>query len=577
MTDLVSPFQRFTHRARTGLLLTAVLLAGCQTAPYGGTTVGGSSQPHEPTPENQPYQYGIYTVLAGELALKSGDSAVAAHWLARAAEHSGRPDLFRKAVDAALSAGEPAQAEAYARRWQQSHPQAREPLMALARVQLLQDQVGEAADSLNRLLAVHPQAEGLWADAAEKLAETAGAERAIRALRRLVKEAPDQAAPHLAYGHLLLGLGAGEDAVGHLRQALDRAPAWGAVAMELANALAGQEGLRVLADFVKANPDETQVRQHYGEALLSAGEIARAAEVFATLAEERASDPDIFLGLGLARMRQEEWQGAAQAFRRVLELEPGKDTALYQLGRVAEEQGRYKAAADYYGQVNAGRLREQARLREAVAAVRSGDLERALQRVREMRSFRPDEPEMYRLEAQILSQLDRLRAAEDVADQGIQRAPDHVELRFTRAMIRDRLGNLDGMEADIRRIIDEDPENARAYNYLGYSLADRGVRLAEALSLLRKAHDLAPDEGYILDSLGWVHFRLGNLAQAQDFLRQARSQMPDDPEVLLHLGRVRAERGDRAEARSLWRKALDGAPEDSDLAEELRQQLAGED
>ncbi len=129
------------------------------------------------------------------------------------------------------------------------------------------------------------------------------------------------------------------------------------------------------------------------------------------------------------------------------------------------------------------------------------------------------------------------------------------------------------MEADIRRVIEQDPGDARAYNFLGFSFADRGVRLQEALSLLRKANRLAPQEGYITDSLGWVHYRLGNLGKAERLLRKARELAPEDAEILSHLGEVLEARGRPEEARRIWREALKQAEPGSELAQELHRRL----
>jgi tetratricopeptide (TPR) repeat protein len=282
------------------------------------------------------------------------------------------------------------------------------------------------------------------------------------------------------------------------------------------------------------------------------------------------------MGLGLARYRQQEWQAAADAFRQALERDPGNPGALFHLGRVAEQRERYQEAVEYYSRVEGGPFLERARMREAVAAVQLGDLQRALGLVRQIRSFHPEEPEYYRLEARVLAQMGQLGAAERVANQGLQYGPESAALLYTRAMIREKKGDYAGMESDIRQVIEQNPQDAEAYNFLGYSLADRGVRLKEALSLLRKANELAPEQGYILDSLGWVHYRLGELERAEDLLRRALEQAPEDAEILAHLGEVLEAQGRLQEARAAWRNALDQAGEETGLARELQRRLQGE-
>jgi Flp pilus assembly protein TadD len=172
--------------------------------------------------------------------------------------------------------------------------------------------------------------------------------------------------------------------------------------------------------------------------------------------------------------------------------------------------------------------------------------------------------------------MDQLGAAERVANQGLQYGPDSASLLYTRAMIREKKGDYAGMESDIRQVIEQNPQDAEAYNFLGYSLADRGVRLKEALALLQQANELSPGQGYILDSLGWVRYRLGELEKAETLLRRALEKAPEDAEILAHLGEVLEAQGRLQEARAAWQNALQQAGEETDLARELRRRLEGQ-
>ena len=569
-----------------GRLLLVSLLAGmlgaCQTpsisSPGPGSEPSAGSEPQSPPPAaaDNPYQYGIYAILAGELAMQGGDLAEAAAWFARAAEVTGRVELHRKAVKAALGAKAGPAAETYADRWRQAVPDSPDPLLALAQARLLQGDTEGTVAALGSLVEAHGELDGLWLDAGERLSQTAGVTPAVKVLGRLTERYPDKAAAHLGLGHLLSRLGRRDRAARSLRRALELRPDWEAAAVELARTRSAREGLKILERFLADHPRAQEARLRYAQGLLATGRPGEAAEVFDTLAERHPESAEVFNGLGLSRFHQKAWEGARVAFRRVLELDPGNNAALFHLGRVAEEKGEIEAAVDLYSRVGGGRFLERARMREAVLAVRTGELQRALRLVRGMRSYHPQEPEYYRLEARILSEMEQLRAAEQVASQGLQRNPGNVPLLYTRAVIRDEQGNFAGMEADIRRVIKQDPEDARAYNFLGYSLADRGVRLKEALSLLEKANRLAPDQGYITDSLGWVHYRLGNLEKAERLLRRARELSKEDAEILSHLGEVLAAQGRREEARGIWREALDRADPDSELARRLQRRLRGD-
>ncbi|MDP2266703.1 MAG: tetratricopeptide repeat protein, partial [Thiobacillus sp.] len=153
--------------------------------------------------------------------------------------------------------------------------------------------------------------------------------------------------------------------------------------------------------------------------------------------------------------------------------------------------------------------------------------------------------------------------------EGLKRYPDSANLLYDRAMAAEKLGKLDVLEADLRRAIVLRPDDAQAYNALGYTLADRTNRLPEALVLLDKALTLSPEDPYILDSVGWAQYRAGNLLRAQAYLEQAYKLRPD-PEIAAHLGEVLWAKGQRDEAGKLWQAGLQSHPQNEVLLETLR-------
>jgi|GEM_PF-1230544 len=576
-----NPVSPRLFRARSLLAaLVALPLAACQTpAPE---TAAPAPDPETiaqapRTAPADPYGYGMFAYLAAQLARRDGQLAEAAAWFARTAAVTGRADLYGEAVNTALQDQNGAAAEAYARRWREAAPGQVEPLLALAQARALQGDAEAAAEAMGQLVTAHPEAEDVLLTAGERLAEVGGVSVTVQTLRATAKAHPDSAAAHLVYGHLLARLGQREAAAGELRRARELRPDWEAVVVELAQTREPEAGLAILRGYLAEHPRAMTARLRFAQGLLATNRPQEAEREYAALAEERPQSAEVLMGLGLAHFHQQDWGQAAEAFRQVLAADPGNSAALFHLGRVAEEQERFAEAGSYYSRVHTGRYVQQARLREAVTAVQTGELQRALQLMRQMRSRQPAEPEYYRLESRILAEMDQLRAAEQVASQGLRRAPGNVELLYARAIVRDQRGDYAGMEADIRRVMEQRPQEARAYNFLGYSLADRGVRLDEALRLIRKAAELEPDAGYIIDSLGWVHYRMGKLAEAERLLRRAAELTPGDAEILSHLGEVLEARGRPEEARRTWQRALDKAEPGSRLARELKRRLNGGD
>jgi Flp pilus assembly protein TadD len=153
--------------------------------------------------------------------------------------------------------------------------------------------------------------------------------------------------------------------------------------------------------------------------------------------------------------------------------------------------------------------------------------------------------------------------------EGLKRFPDAADLLYDRAMVAEKLNKLDVLEMDLRRVIVLRPDDAQAYNALGYTLADRTKRLAEAVALLDKALSLAPEDPFVLDSVGWVQYRSGNLARAQEFLERAYKARPD-PEIAAHLGEVMWGRGQREAADMLWQTSLRAHPQNELLRETIK-------
>jgi tetratricopeptide (TPR) repeat protein len=170
---------------------------------------------------------------------------------------------------------------------------------------------------------------------------------------------------------------------------------------------------------------------------------------------------------------------------------------------------------------------------------------------------------LLRAEGEILAEHDRFDEAMAVYDSALADTYD-MELLYTRAMLAEKLGRLDVLEADLQTIIEREPENSQALNALGYTLADHTDRYQEAYEFIERAHALSPDDFYILDSMGWALYRLGRLTEAVDFLNRAR-KIKDDPEVAAHLGEVLWVMGNKDAARDIWDSALRDKPDDKRL------------
>jgi tetratricopeptide (TPR) repeat protein len=261
---------------------------------------------------------------------------------------------------------------------------------------------------------------------------------------------------------------------------------------------------------------------------------------------------------------------AEKYLRRTLELRPQNDQARLYLGQVAEQKKDYKAAARWYGEIDAGEFYFEAQTRLAVVVAHQGDLAAARA---QLHALKP-ETNVQRVaralaEEQILRDARRYRDALEVMNAALKELPGDKDLLYARALVAEKLNLFELLEADLRAVLKQDPKNAHALNALGYALADRNQRLPEAQALLTEALALRPDDAFILDSMGWLQYRLGNYPEAVKYLRRAL-EVRSDAEISAHLGEVLWVMGNRKEAESVWSRALRDAPDSEALLDAIK-------
>ncbi|WP_257267000.1 tetratricopeptide repeat protein [Endozoicomonas sp. ONNA2] len=332
----------------------------------------------------------------------------------------------------------------------------------------------------------------------------------------------------------------------------------------------------MLAQAVQRHPDKNRLRLLYGRVLVHVGKLDLARKQFAILLERAPGESDIVLSLALVTSENGMEQEARQYFELLLALGERNNTAHYYLGRLSEKQQKYSAAKEHYLAVGPGKEFIAAQVALTRMLVGQNKLEEALAHVEEARNRHPARMEaLFLLEGELLVNDRQLSKALILFERALKTSPESVNLLYSRAMVYEKLNDLEGLERDLRSILAFDPDNTAALNALGYTLADRTDRFAEAEALILQAYDLNSDDPAILDSMGWLQFRLGNLDQAEKYLRLAHSQLPD-AEIAAHLGEVLWVKGEQEAARSLWAEALQKSP-DSQILKDTMDRLTGND
>ncbi|MFK7975030.1 MAG: tetratricopeptide repeat protein [Halioglobus sp.] len=315
--------------------------------------------------------------------------------------------------------------------------------------------------------------------------------------------------------------------------------------------------------------DNSELRLQYAR-LLTRSNMPEARKQFEILSAKSPRDGDLLFSLALINRETGDDLAAAAYLRQVLALDQRVDDANYYLGRISEDKGDTEEALGYYMRVEDSNQYMPSNSRIGRLLLEKGDVTRSTRWFGTQRAENPTRKEqLYSLEADLLAASGFNGPALTLLDTAIQAYPDATSLLYSRAMLREQQDDLVGMENDLRNILESDPSNTTALNALGYVLANRTDRLEEALSLVSRAIELQPNEPAILDSMGWVLFRVGRNAEALTYLKRAYANFPD-PEVAAHLGEVLWVSGDNDAAIAVWQAAALKDPDHEILTETLQ-------
>ena len=541
-------------------VLAAALLGACASLPLtsGSHAARAPAQPLErlnvpPTPSDQD---SLKLLLAGQFALNSGDLPGAAHDFAQASRLTDDPALAGQATHIALAAKQWDLAREDLARWQTLRGD--DPGVWQARAVLaLHDHKPDAAFEDLQRLARQPEGKG-WGAIAQVLLSDDDKEQAGALIERIAKpdRLGDKVQTWIAMSQLAARLERPALAQTLASQAVTKfktaeAYAWAAQLKLKAGDKAGARAL--FADALRRDAGNTHMRLAYAALLGELGDNAEAARVLA----QGPQDDYTFAARAAYCARADDKKLTEALYREVKALpEPRPDDRMHLLGQLAELLDHKADALAWYDQISPDSEHGfEVQLRIAILQDDNGRTAEALALVHELQARAADDGkelgETYLLEAELLNRHQREADAIAAYDRGLKALPDDTRLLYARALLNDDLGHVDAAVRDLRRVLELKPDDANAMNALGYTLADRTDKQAEALELIQKALTLKPGEPAIIDSLGWVQYRLGNLDQALEQLRLAYDKQPD-AEIAAHLGEVLWISGQKDEARRIW-------------------------
>jgi tetratricopeptide (TPR) repeat protein len=517
----------------------------------------------------------LYDFLLGEIALQRGDLPLAAKTYLELARRTRDPRVARRAVEVASQAKQPELALEAARLWHDIEPASAQALQALAATLVAAQRVDEAGPVLEKLFSAEGVSrENAFMQVNRLLGSNPDKAANLRAIRSLAAKYPQLPQAHFAVAQAAALAGEDDAAIASARAAQKLQPDW-----ELATLLEAQvlqkrsnaAAAKRLGEFVEKYPQSREARLSYARVLVLDKRLPEARKQFEAVAAANPKNPEVIYAVGLLAYQLKDYTAAEGYMKRVLDLgyrDP--EGVRYLLGQMAEEQKAWPRAIEWYQGIQNGDHVMPARMRTANAIAKQGKLDEArafLKRVAE--EYPEDQIQLTVAEAQLLRDANRHKDAFSLLSDALGKQPDQPDLLYDLALTAEKLERFDLLETNLRKLIEVKPDHAHAYNALGYSFADRNTRLPEARKLIEKALELAPEDYFIIDSMGWVLYREGDLKGAARELRRAYGGRPD-AEIGAHLGEVLWMLGERDEARRVWDESLKAGPENETLQKTIK-------
>jgi tetratricopeptide (TPR) repeat protein len=396
----------------------------------------------------------------------------------------------------------------------------------------------------------------------------------LNLVQSLAKPYPDLAEAQFAIGQSAWAANQDELALQTLNKAESLKPGWNVAALLKGQVLFGkspQVALDFYKDFVKLHPEANEIRLNMAKLLVSQKQYEAAKKEYPTILEYAKNSPakniaDVTAIIGLLSFQANDYLAAEGYFKQALTLgfKDADQIYIYQ-AQTLENLKQDVAAIAAYNNVKPGAHYFEAQLGLANVIVRTESIDNAIEKLDAMEDLTTEQQIIViQSQASMLTKAKRDQDSFELLDKAVKNLPNTPDLVYDYALAADRVHKFDVMESELRKAIAAKPDFAAAYNALGYSFADRNIRLDEALTLIEKALSISPNDHYMLDSLGWAHYRKGNLDKAITYLQQAY-KFSQDPEIAAHLGEVLWQKGQHDEAKKIWSEALSANPKNEVL------------
>jgi tetratricopeptide (TPR) repeat protein len=507
----------------------------------------------------------MFKMMLAEVAVQRGQPHVAVPAYIELARETGDPRIAHRATEVAWNGRMiPAALEA-AGIWLKADPESTQARQIVASLLVNQSSLADALPHLERWLSSDKENVGqAFLQLNTLLARHEDKQAVLKVIQALAQAYPAVPEARLTVAQSALNAGDQALALSEARAALNLRPDWELAALFVAQILQGnsnKEAAKFLAGYLERFPKAREARLNYAGILVNDRNYAEARKQFELLVNEYPANAEVSMAVAVLAIQANDFDAAETQLRRVLELNyKDPDTARYYLGQVSEERKRFDEALKWYSEVTPGAQYINAQSRYAGILAKQGKLPEARKHLQQIGAQNSEQRvQLTQAEAQLLRDANQYQAAFELLGQALERLPNYPDLLYDHAMAAEKVDRIDVLEANLRKLIQIRPDHAHAYNALGYTLADRNQRIEEAHGLIETALKLAPDDPFILDSMGWVLYRMGRPKEGLDYLKRAFTLRPD-PEIAAHLGELLWNAGDQGQARKVWSDALKEHP-----------------
>jgi len=507
----------------------------------------------------------LFRLLLADIALQRGQLNVAVQAFLELARETRDPRIAQRATEAAWNARFIGAAIEAAGIWLAADAQSQQARQVLAALLINQSRLADAQPHLEKSLAADKENIGpSFMQLNALLARHPDKAAVLQLVQNLAKPYPTLPEAHFSIAQAALAAGQPVLAQTEVREALRLRPDWEQAALLMGGLLqqrnANGEAAAYFQDFLKRYPRAMDVRLNFARALVGEKKYPEARAEFQTLLKEFPDNADVSLAVGLLSLQLGDFDLAETQLLRALENNyKDPDAVRFYLGQASEERKRFDDALKWYAGVSGGEQFIAARARYANVLVKQGRVAEAREYLQGAGRNAAERLQFIQIEAQLLREANDFKGAFDVLARAVAANPNSAELLYDYAMVAEKVERFDVLETSLRKVIQLKPDHAHAHNALGYTFADRNVRLPEAYALIEQALKLAPEDPFILDSMGWVLYRMGQNDAAITFLKRAY-EIRADAEISAHYGEVLWVAGRQDEARKVWSGALKQSP-----------------